>query len=321
MADGVVVIGAGVVGLTTAVCLAEHGVDVRVVSDREPAATTSAAAGAMWDPYLVRPAALVERWSSATLTELTALSEVEDSGIRLVEGTQESRVPRDLPVWAPLVGARVCAPDELRPGFVTGWRYRAPVVDMPRYLAHLARRLKTAGGRLSRHHYGTLADALRERAPVLVNCSGAGARSLVPDPSLEPVRGQLVVVENPGVQEFFCDDTPDADTLTYIYPHAGTVVLGGTAEPGRGDTVPDDEAARGIIERCVAVEPRLAGARVLERRVGLRPKRPEIRFEEERLGATTVLHNYGHGGGGITLSWGCARETAERVRRLLGLTP
>ncbi|MFI2423199.1 FAD-dependent oxidoreductase [Streptomyces sp. NPDC018955] len=320
--DGVLVIGAGVMGLTTAVCLAERGVDVEVVSGREPAATTSAAAGAMWDPYLVRPAELVKRWSRVTLDDLTGLSDDEDSGVRLVEGTQQSRIPCDLPVWAPLVGARECTSDELMPGFVTGWRYRAPVVDMPRYLAHLARRLRDAGGRMRRHHYDTLADALRERPePVVVNCTGAGARYLVPDPSLEPVRGELVVVENPGIDEFFCDDTPGAESLVYIYPHADTVVLGGTAEPGRWDTCPDGEAARGIVERCAAIDARLADARVLERRVGLRPTRPEIRFEEERLGTTTVVHSYGHGGGGVTLSWGCGRETADRVQRLLSLTP
>lgn len=319
--DRVVVVGAGVMGLTTAVCLAEDGVDVQVVSEREPGGSTSAAAGAMWDPYLVRPAALVDRWSRLTLSALTELSADPDSGVRLVEGTQESRTACEPPGWTSLVGARMCAPDELRPGFVTGWRYRAPVVDMPRYLSHLARRLEAAGGTFRRHRYDTLDEAVREPARVVVNCAGTGARSLVPDPSVEPVRGQLVVVENPGVREFFCDDTPGAGPLTYIYPHADTVVLGGTSEPGRWDTEPDGDEARMIVQRCSRIDPRLADARVLECRVGLRPARPEIRFAEEYRGGTTVLHSYGHGGGGLTLSWGCGRETAERARLALGLTP
>lgn len=319
--DSVVVIGAGVVGLTTAVCLAETGVDVRVVSDRQPHATTSAAAGAMWDPYLVEPAGLVERWSRVTLSALTELSAETDSGVRLVEGTQESRLPCELPAWAQLVGARRCAPDELRPGFVTGWRYRAPVVDMPRYLAHLARRFAQAGGRIEYRHLTTVDEAVRGAPRIVVNCAGSGARSLAPDPLVEAVRGQLVVVENPGIQTFFCDDTPGADALTYIYPHPDTVVLGGTADRGNWDVRPDEDTAREIIRRCTSVEPSLTGARVLEHRVGLRPARPEIRFAEETRADTLVLHNYGHGGAGITLSWGCAREAAGRVRRALGLTP
>ena len=320
MVDGVRVIGAGVIGLTTAVVLAEAGADVEVVSSREPHATTSAAAGAMWDPYLVQPASLVERWSRTTLTALTELSADPATGVRLVRGTHESRTPCELPFWAPLVDARLCSPDELRPGFVMGWRYRAPVVDMPGYLAYLVRRFEAAGGRQRLHHYDGLDDAARDAGRVLVNCTGSGARSFVPDPLVEPVRGQLVVVENPGVEEFWCDDTPGDGPLAYIYPQPGTVVLGGTAEPGVWDTVPGEDAARAIVRRCVDVEPRLAGARVLEHRVGLRPSRSEIRFEEERRGGTTVVHSYGHGGGGLTLSWGCGRETAELALRALRLT-
>lgn len=314
---GVLVIGAGVVGLTTAVCLAEAGVDVEVVSDRELRATTSAASCASWDPYQVEPPALVEPWSKVTLAELTGLSTRPDCGVRLVEGTHESRLPTELPSWAELVGARRCALGELRSGFVTGWRYRVPVVDMPRYLTCLARRFKDAGGRIRFHHYDTLAEAVREPADMVVNCSGAQARSLVPDPCVEAVRGEVVVVENPGIREFFCDDTPEAGPITYFYPHAGTVVLGGTAEQGRWDTASDEDAAQAIVRRCATIEPALAKARVLEHRVGLRPVRPEIRFEEEILDGTRVLHNYGHGGGGLTLSWGCAREAVRRVRAAL----
>jgi D-amino-acid oxidase len=311
-----VVIGAGVSGLTTAVCLAESGMEVRVDTDRLPGATTSAAAGAMWDPYLAEPSDLVERWSRETLAELTALSAVAGTGIRLLEGTQESRVPCELPVWSGLVGARDCPPDELRPGFVTGWRYRAPLVDMPRYLDYLVRRLERAGGSIRRHRYDTLDEALRQ-APVVVNCSGAEARFLADDSSVEAVRGRLVVVENPGIRTFFCDDTPGAEDLTYIYPHTDAVVLGGTAERGAWELRPDKDAAREIIRRCAAVEPSIAGARVLGQRVGLRPARSRVRLGDEWHGDTLLLHNYGHGGAGVTLSWGCAREITERVRATL----
>ncbi|WP_328683457.1 FAD-dependent oxidoreductase [Streptomyces sp. NBC_00343] len=317
MSTSAVVIGAGVSGLTTAVCLAESGMDVRVDTDRPPGATTSAAAGAMWDPYLAEPSDMVERWSGETLSELIALSAHEGTGIRLLEGTQESRVPCDMPRWGPQVGARMCLPDDLRHGFVAGWRYRAPLVDMPRYLSYLVRRLEQAGGSIRRHHYDTLDEALGE-APVVVNCSGAEARFLVDDLSVDAVRGQLVVVENPGIRTFFCDDTPGAEDLTYIYPHADVVVLGGTAERGAWELRPDEAEAREIVRRCAAVEPLIAEARVIGQRVGLRPVRSRVRLVDERHGGTLLLHNYGHGGAGLTLSWGCAREVAERIRVTVG---
>lgn len=313
-------IGAGVIGLTTAVCLAETGVDVEVVSDRRPGATTSAAAGAMWDPYFVEPADQVERWSRVTLSVLSGLSADPASGVRLVEGTQQSSLARELPSWGPLVGARPCLPGELRPGYVTGWHYRAPLVDMPRYLDHLMGRLLRAGGRLSYHRHADLDEATDGTARVVVNCTGTGARALAADPLVEAVRGQLVVVENPGIGSFFCDDTPGAP-LTYVYPQTDAVVLGGTAEPGNWDLEPDEEAARRILSRCTAVEPLLKGARVLGHRVGLRPARPRIRLEPEPYGDAVVVHNYGHGGAGLTVSWGCAHEAAEQARRALRFTP
>ncbi|MFK4100018.1 FAD-dependent oxidoreductase [Streptomyces sp. NPDC019531] len=316
----VLVIGAGVSGLTTAVCLAEAGIDVRVDTDRLPGATTSAAAGAMWDPFLVEPRDLVDRWSRQTLAELTALSTAPDTGVRLMEGTHESRVPCEMPTWGSVVAALPCPPQDLRDGYVTGWRYRAPLVDMPRYLNHLVRRLERTGGTLHHRHYDTLDEALHE-APVVVNCSGAEARFLADDPAVDAVRGQLVVVENPGIGTFFCDDTPGARELTYIYPHAEAVVLGGTAEPGTWDLRPDDDAAREIVRRCTAVEPSLAGARVIEQRVGLRPVRTGVRLTEERRDDGLLVHNYGHGGAGVTLSWGCAREVVDRVRGTVGSTP
>jgi D-amino-acid oxidase len=315
-----VVIGAGVSGLTTAVCLAESGMDVRVDTDRPPSATTSAAAGAMWDPYLAEPSGLVERWSRVTLSELTELSTDAGTGIRLLEGTQESRVPCDLPTWGGLVGARVCSPDDLRDGFVSGWRYRAPLVDMPRYLQYLVERLAKAGGHVRDHRYDTLDDAMGE-ASAVVNCTGAGARDLAADAAVEAVRGQLVVVENPGIREFFADDTPGAGELTYIYPHPDVVVLGGTSERGNWDLGPDRSEAEAIIGRCAAVEPLLAGARVVEHRVGLRPVRSRVRLTGEWHQGTLLAHNYGHGGAGLTLSWGCAREVADRIHRALGRHP
>jgi D-amino-acid oxidase len=127
------------------------------------------------------------------------------------------------------------------------------------------------------------------------------------------VRGQVVVVENPGLREFFAEEPGSATELRYVLPHRDTVVLGGTAEPDRTDLAPRPEVARRILARCTEVVPALAGARVVAHRVGLRPVRDQVRLEEEARDGGRVIHNYGHGGGGVTLSWGCAREVTARA--------
>jgi D-amino-acid oxidase len=316
----VLVIGAGVAGLTTAVCLAETGLAVTIQAGRLPGQTTSAVAGAIWGPHLVEDSDRVTGWCAETLGELTALAADPGTGIRLVAGIEAARAAYPCPDWAaPLRGLGPCDPASLPAGFAAGWRYTAPVVSMPVYLDYLAGRLRRAGGQLTAGPLGSLAQAIRESAaPVIVNCTGAGARDFVPDPSVTPVRGQVVIAENPGLTEFFIGAPDETHELTYVFPHAGRVVLGGTEIPGDWSLDPRPATARRILADCAAVDPRLGTARILEHRVGLRPVRPRVRLEAGTTGdgdgaGRLLVHNYGHGGGGVTLSWGCAREAARLV--------
>ncbi|EFL00957.1 D-amino acid oxidase [Streptomyces sp. SPB78] len=312
--ERVVVVGAGVAGLTTAIVLAEAGLPVHVVAEEIPG-VTSLAAGAMWGPYLVEPKAKVDEWSRRSLEVFRALAGDPATGVRLTSGVEASRTAEVPPEWATtLPDYRPCEAAWLPPGFTAGYRFTVPLIDMPVYLRYLLRRLEAAGGTVEERRVLSLAEA--GPADVLVNCSGMGARELAPDGDLRPIRGQHVVVENPGLTEFFSEDTGTSSELLCFYPHGKTVVLGGTAVDGEGGLAGDDEAAAGILARCAEVEPRLAGARVLEHRVGARPTRAAVRVEEERAtGGARVVHNYGHGGAGVTLSWGCAGKVLDLVSR------
>lgn len=307
----ILIIGAGVSGLTVGVCLAERGYRARIWAAEPPQRTTSVAAGAMWGPYLVQPLDKVERWSTETLVELKRLAGVDGTGVRLVSGIEASRSPGEPPSWLALVdNHRPCRPEELPPGFVVGWRYTAPIVDMPTYLDYLTNRFRTAGGTIEIR----TVDQLHGLAPLVVNCTGVGARDLGPDPSLTATRGQLVVLSNPGIDEFFTEATGGSPELLHIYPHKETVVVGGVALIDDWRLDADRATAQAIIDRCVEVEPRLQGQPVLAERVGLRPTRHEVRVERiEQTDGSTVIHNYGHGGAGVSLSWGCATESAGLV--------
>ena len=317
MASAAVVVGAGVTGLTTAIALAESGVDVKVIADELPEATTSAAAGAMWGPYLVEPRRKVHGWSLRTLSELRTLALRPGTGVEVLPGIEASRTTGAAPAWSDMLDdLRPCAPGELPTGFASGWRYSAPLIDMPTYLGYLTTRLTATGTQLEVGHVTSL-RALAADWPVVVNCTGCGAHDLVPDPTMQPIRGQLVVTTNPGVTEFFTENTGPSPDLCHIYPHGDTLVLGGTAEPGRWDLEADAGTADLIFTRCSAIDPRLADATVIGHRVGLRPTTPAVQLRSERLDSgTLIIHNYGHGGAGITLSWGCAADVADRVAKV-----
>jgi D-amino-acid oxidase len=309
----VVVIGAGVIGLTSAVCLAEAGLDVTCWTAAPPRETTSRVAGAMWGSSFAGPSEKVRAWAEVSLASLRELAGREGTGVRIASGTLASRRSAEAPPAQMFPGVEVRPRPAVPEGYLGAFEINVPLVDMPRYLDYLQQRLRGAAGAIEIHPVRSL-DEVAGRAPVAVNCTGLGARELVPDPTLRPVRGQHVVVENPGLDEFFMED-PFAAEWTSWFPHAEHVILGGIAQPDAWDLAPDPEISARILERCVVVEPRLRDARVLEHQVGLRPGRDAVRVEEQSRGRLRCIHNYGHGASGVGLSWGCAREVEAMLAR------
>ncbi|WP_329030019.1 FAD-dependent oxidoreductase [Streptomyces sp. NBC_01423] len=305
----VIVVGGGVSGLTTATVLAERGHRVRVWS-REPAGdTTSAVAGALWWPYRIEPLDRVGDWSLAALRWYGELAvRPEETGVRLVEGLHRGERLADLGAWAGKLKDAVETAE--------GLRCRLPLIDMPVHLEWLEGRVRAAGGAVERRAVASFAEAAAEaEAGTVVNCAGLGARELVPDAGVRPVRGQLVLVENPGIREWFTEADPASSATTYFFPQPGRLVLGGTAAADDWSTVPDPRTAEEIVARCARVRPEIAGARVIGHRVGLRPARDAgVRIEAETLaGGGRLVHNYGHGGAGVTVALGCALEAARLV--------
>jgi D-amino-acid oxidase len=289
-----VVVGAGVVGLTAAVCLREAGVAADVVAREAPQDTTSAVAAALWYPYRALPAQRVTAWSATSYEALSALAAVAGSGVRMRAGTELLAPDAPDPWWRDAV-----------PGLERtreGLRFVAPAVDMSLHLPWLVGRLRTLGGAIERRHVTALDDL---EADVVVNCAGLGARELAGDASLTAVRGQVVRVTAPGVQEWLLDQS-DPERLVYVVPRERDVVLGGTAQEGAEDRTADPATTAAIRARCAALVPALRDAPVVGVAVGLRPVRPTVRLETEGR----VVHCYGHGGAGVTLAWGCAVEVA-----------
>ncbi|MFG2005960.1 FAD-dependent oxidoreductase [Spirillospora sp. NPDC048911] len=302
----VLVVGAGVIGLSCAVRLAEAGHDVQVVARDLPTETTSSVAAALWYPYLAFPQERVTAWSAASYKEFADLAEIPETGIRVRRGSELLKDPQPDPWWSSAVPSfeRLPAPP---PPYADGWSFESPVIDMAVYLPWLHARLESLGATVTRHDLPALPDA-----PLIVNCSGLGARDLAADHSLTPVRGQVVVLEQFGLNEWWIDDN-DPERLSYVVPRTHDIVVGGTAQHGDWNRDPDAGTAQTILARAERMVPALAGARVLRHKVGLRPARPTVRLDVERLGDRRIVHCYGHGGAGVTLSWGCATEVTNLI--------
>lgn len=309
--DEVIVVGGGVIGLTTAVVLAERGHDVRLWTRDAAGRTTSAVAGALWWPYRIEPLASVYAWALRSLDVYAELAARDaGSGVRMAEGVLGATHPDELREWAgDRLALRESGPDEY-PG--PGTWARLPLIDMRTHLAWLRERLTAAGGTVEER---SVSPGFGEAdAPVVVNCTGLAARTLVPDPGVRPVRGQLVVVANPGLETWLVAGDDGGTDKTYLFPHGDRLVLGGTAVDDVWSTAPDPVVAAAIVRRCAALRPEIADARVLEHRVGLRPVRAAVRLVGESLpGGRLLVHNYGHGGAGVTVAWGCAEEAAGLV--------
>jgi D-amino-acid oxidase len=188
---------------------------------------------------------------------------------------------------------------------------------MATYLSFLGDRLAAAGGTLTRAWLADLPDS-----GYVVNATGLASRALAGDDTLTPVRGQVVRVAQVGLDEWLLDDSDPARPL-YVVPRERDVVVGGTADRGSWYRAPDPATARQVLARAAALVPGLAGARVVGHRVGLRPARPTVRLEAvPHAGGAPggVVHCYGHGGAGVTLSWGCAGDVLKAVEHLAAAT-
>jgi D-amino-acid oxidase len=313
VAPRAVVVGGGVSGLSVGLRLLQAGFQVELRTRLRARQATSSVAAAIWYPYKVGPAEAVARWARESYVTFQELARDPATGVAMRSGLELLPAMERDPAWRdPVAGLRRAKPHELRPGYECGWVFQAPVIEMPVYLDWLEGCFARSGGRLIEAQVHELAD-LAGAAELIVNCAGLGARELVGDDSLVAVRGQVVRVARGGIDSFLLDDYNPAG-VTYVVPRSQDCVLGGSAQEGREDLDEDPLESAAILERCRALEPRLQAARVLSVGVGLRPYRPAVRLESEPLGRALLVHDYGHGGAGVTLSWGCADEVARLVR-------
>jgi D-amino-acid oxidase len=314
----VAIVGAGVSGLTCGVVFAERGHRTAIFAKEIGQQTASGAAAALWFPYDVEPANKVIPWALETFQTLINLARNSDSGVLMIELRQFSRAGEiQIPDWAIPLGVRRLSSSVMSNGvetsldgtsaeFASGFTLTVPLMDTTIYLDYLANRFLKADGQITEKVRFEKLEDVDPNFDLVINCAGIGARELVHDVDLEPHRGQVAIV--PRIKDLpyavVCDDAP----LMYAIPRRNDCVFGGTNELSE-DLAVDSATTTRIVGECNRAL-KIKKTNVLAERVGLRPYRKSgVRLERAHLSdGRTVVHNYGHGGSGFTLSWGCARE-------------
>lgn len=325
----ITVIGAGVIGLSCAYELAEAGHEVTVIADHGPGDTVSALAGALWFPYHAAGTEQVVERSLRRFVELAALGDTSaDTAtddfnddvppVQMRTGVLHERLdPPDRSWVAPVV--EVLGDDAVQP-VDGGVRATLPMIMTSRYLAWLMDSCRMNGVAFQWRTVASLEELMGTTDAVVIAGGLRGGELLGGDDAVTPVRGQLMLFANgdggedgPLLTDWVVD-SDDPSRMTYVFPREDEVVVGGTSDPGSWDETPDQATAEAILARAEALVPELTELPIIGHGAGLRPARETVRIEHVDGYDLPVIAAYGHGGAGVTLSWG----TAERVVELVG---
>ncbi len=242
------VVGAGVIGLTTALLLAELGLRVRIVSDKFTPNTTSDVAGAQWSPSLVDSggeADSQERFNRIIVESFRRFSTLDPDryGIRhrpnYVEADHDSsfyRIPHGL---LPPVQELDNLPFAVNP--VAGRVFTTYLIETPIFMPALMDDCKSEGIELVQQKFDEPQQLLSSPEDVIVNCTGYGAAKLFSDRDMQPIRGQLVLLKPQNLPWML------SHRNGYIFPRTDAVLMGGTVERGCDELVNTAEGIASIL--------------------------------------------------------------------------
>ncbi len=301
------VIGGGVNGLSTGICLLEDGWEVTICSEEFSPNTTSDVAAALWYPFLSAPLEKTNVWGSRTYDILKLLAAEKNAGIEMTQTFEYFRTAQSDPAWMTTVDNFERITANLPSDYVECFSFTTSIIEMQIYLKWLMERYEALGGKLEKKKIDNFSNISSDYS-IIVNCTGLNSGELCNDSEVYPVRGQIIRVK-PLLNQMHLDQ--QIPTLAYIVPRSNDMILGGVAQEGNWNLEPTEEDRNFILEKCSKIIPDLKNAEIIEDMVGLRPGRTEVRLEKEQISDKTIIHNYGHGGSGVTLSWGCAEEVVE----------
>ena len=312
----ILILGAGVSGLSTGIVLLQKGYKVIIWAKDLPPNTTSNKAAAFWYPFLCNPKDKAAIWAKTTLDYIqdNIIKDVESGCIKRMVSEVFAENVEDAWWGAGIDSYRKLYAEELPQGYIDGYHVEGILMDTSMYMDYLLNKFKQLQGMIIQKTVEDIADPLQKYS-IIVNCTGLGSRKLFNDEKLFPVRGQMVKIKQNGFDHVIADDE-GPNSLAVIIPRLHDIVLGGTIQKDNWSLEVDPKDTQDILRKCALLDPLFKHVEIIEEYVGLRPARDAIRLEIEDYSGKYIIHNYGHGGAGFTLSWGCAKDVLRLVETL-----
>ncbi len=312
----VTVVGSGIIGLSSAIILQENGFKVTIISREDLDKTLSSKVGAVWFPFEIHPKEKANRWANLSY-ERYQLEAKHENGVSFIPfmTAYNSESNTEWTQTLPEGAVRKAKTSELPKGVKMAFISKVPLAEPPLYLPYLFKLFIQNGGSFKKHDIKDL-DELSSLDSLVVNCTGLGAKKLCEDDELYPMRGQILRCKKIDIPCFA--DSTRKGALSYNLVRSEDCILGGTDYINDWNENPDEVDTQLILQRLKDVGLTSETPEILEEVVGLRPVRSEVRFEFDSA-HPNVFHNYGHGGAGFTVAWGCAIELAEIIKNKISI--
>ncbi|KAI1316089.1 hypothetical protein EDD11_010478 [Mortierella claussenii] len=351
----VAVIGAGVVGLTTALLLQCNHYDVTVIASEFPkdekahADYASPKAGAHWRSMCDEDDMRAKEHDTVSYRTFQELAKVPESGIKILDAVDyfdcnptghEDRYPW----WSKVVDNFKQIPST-NTDFPIAYSYKTPVITPSVYLHFLLHQFQRAGGHIQHRTLSHIKEAalwvgtVQRPVKIIINCTGFRTRYLggAQDLTCFQTRGQTAVVRASWIHETVTWISKTG-SIMYVIPRSnGEVVLGGSHEAYQNNASVSGVKTTGILKTIIERYPKiltpgssaayaangdlLSKFDIVDQKVGLRPSRlggVRVDIEHGRTGSgqhVLIGHNYGHGGAGYQSSWGTAYELFKMLKK------
>lgn len=314
LTKNIVVVGAGVIGMTVAIKMLEQNYSVTIISKDEPFATNSDAAVATWHPPSNRRP-LLQKLCLASLPKFKELSQVKGSGVRwvsIVKYMKNKSALKENP-WL----KQVMGPQEIPQAAIESEQFpfrlmvHVPLADVNIYRPFLYDKFKKLGGKFEQRKISNF-DELDGKFDAIINCAGWETKFLLDDKRVHPIRGQTVTLEVPtSYKDPISFSIGHLNAYATFRPESLDCVIGTTYKVNDSKTAISEKEKEDIIAKVSKFFPDLKNLKIKQDKVGLRCGRWDVCIKSQWLNKSLIAHCYGHNSSGFSASWASADEVLK----------